>query len=114
MSQDPLRTLLSEDGSGDASLPLRALIDDLPDQVYLKDTEGRYLFNNAKHLKALGAASPEEAVGKSDFDFYPKKLAERYRADEEEILRSGRPLICREEPSVHGEGNERWHTTMKV
>ncbi len=59
------------------------MVDDLPDQVYVKDTEGRYLFNNAKHVEALGAASSDEVAGKSDFNFYPKELAERYRADEQ-------------------------------
>jgi hypothetical protein len=67
----------------------------------MKDTEGRCLFNNAKHVEALGAAGPEEAAGKSDFDFYPKELARRYRADEQEILDLGRPLVCRE-------GGDRW------
>ncbi len=62
----------------------------------------------------MGAAIPEEIAGKSDADFYPEELAERYRADEQEILCSGRPLIDKEEPSVDGEGNERRHSTTKV
>ncbi len=113
MTKSPLHNLSGEDTLDDSSL-LRTLIDDLPDQVYVKDTKGRYLFNNTKHVEALGAASSEEVTGKSDFDFYPKELAERYRADEQEIIRSGQPLICREEPSVDGEGKKRWHLTMKV
>jgi hypothetical protein len=48
----------------------------------MKDTEGRCLFNNAKHVEALGAAGPEEAAGKTDFDFYPKELARHHRANE--------------------------------
>jgi PAS domain-containing protein len=71
---------------------LRALIDNLPDHVYLKDTEGRYVLNNAGHAKDLGAASPEEIAGKPDFDLYPRELAERYHADEQEIFHSGQPL----------------------
>jgi PAS domain-containing protein len=90
------------------------LIDSLPEQVYVKDTEGRYLLNNLAHVRALGAASPEKVAGKSDFDFYPKELAERYRADEREVLVSGRTLIDKEELSVDGEGNQRWHSTTKV
>ena len=113
MSQSFLHKLSAKDVLDDFSL-LRTLIDVLPEQVYVKDTEGRYVLNNLAHLRALGAASPEEIAGKSDFDFYPKELAERYRADEREITRSGRPLIDKEEPSVDGEGNERWHSTTKV
>src|SRR5918999_300701 len=113
MSQDPLYTLSTENGSADPSL-LRTLIDALPEQVYVKDTEGCYVLNNLAHVRALGAASPEQIAGKSDFDFYPEELAERYRADELVVLDSGRPLIDEEEPSVDEEGNERWHSTTKV
>ncbi len=62
----------------------------------------------------MGAASPEEIAGKSDFDFYPEELAERYRADEQEILCSGRPLIDKAEPSMDGEGNEKRHETIRM
>src|SRR5919202_4471158 len=100
MARDILRSLLTKDRLDDSSL-LCALIDDLPGQVYVKDTEGRYLLNNSKHVDALGAASPEEVAGKSDFGFYPKELAERYRADEEEIIRFGRgPLLIGGAPRV--------------
>ena len=113
MTQNPLYSLTTQNGSNDSSL-LRTLIDSLPEQIYVKDTEGRYLLNNTGHARALGAESPEKFAGKSDFDFYPRKFAERYRADEQEIFRSGKPLVNKEEPSVDGEGNERWHSTTKV
>jgi PAS domain S-box-containing protein len=93
---------------------LRTLVDTLPDHVYVKDTESRYVLNNFAHARALGAASPEEAARKSDFDFYPEELAERHRADEQEIIQSGRPLVNREQPSVDREGNRRWYSTTKV
>ena len=93
---------------------LRTLIDSLPDYVYVKDTEGRYLLSNLEHAKALGAASPEEIAGKTDSDFYPSQLVERYRADEREVIDSGLPLVDKEEPSVDEEGNQRWHTSTKV
>ena len=62
----------------------------------MKDTEGRCLFNNAKHVETLRTAGPEEVAGKSDFDCYPKELARRQRTDEQEILDLGRSLVCRE------------------
>jgi PAS domain S-box-containing protein len=113
MIQNPLYSLPAKDEL-DGSTLVRTLIDSLPEQFYVKDTEGCYLFNNLAHVSALGAESPEKIAGKSDFDFYPKKFAERYRADEQEIFRSGKPLVDKEEPSVDGEGNERWHSTTKV
>jgi PAS domain-containing protein len=88
MSQSFLHKLSAMDALDDSRL-LRTLIDALPEQIYVKDTEGRYVLNNLAHVRALGAASPEEIAGKSDFDFYPEELAERYRADEREVTRSG-------------------------
>jgi diguanylate cyclase (GGDEF)-like protein/PAS domain S-box-containing protein len=104
----------SADGQWEDIELLRTLIDALPDRIYVKDTEGRYVFSNAAHVKKLGAASPEEVAGKTDFDFEPVELAERYRADEQEILRFGQPLIGKEEPSIDEDGNERWNSTSKV
>jgi len=93
---------------------LRILVDTLPDHVYVKDTDGRYILNNFAHARALGAASPEEAAGKSDFDFYPEELAERYRADEHEVIRSGRPLVDKEQSNLDEEDNRRWHSITRV
>jgi len=47
-------------------------MDSLPDDIYVKDTNGQYVLNNLSHVKALGASSSEEVAGKSYFDFYPK------------------------------------------
>ena len=92
---------------------LRALIDSLPDYLYVKDTESRYVLDNRGHIKALGTSSPEEVAGKSDFDFYPEELAEQYHADEQEIVRSDQPLVNKEESSMDEEGNRRWHSTTR-
>src|SRR5215210_2681667 len=108
MSQSFLHKLSAKDVLDDFSL-LRTLIDVLPEQVYVKDTEGRYVLNNIAHVRALGAASPEEIAGKSERDLHPKELAERCRADEQKVIRSGRLLVYREESSVDGKGNRRWH-----
>lgn len=97
----------------DSSL-LRTLVDSLPEQIYVKDIEGRYVLSNLVPARALGAVSPEEVTGKSGFDFYPEELVERYCADEQEVIRSGRPLIDKEESSVNGEGSERRHSATKV
>ena len=116
MSRDPSKNSIMEDGfeEFDRLDLLRILIDTLPDQLYVKDVEGRFVVNNIKHVEDLGAANPEEIAGKTDFDFYPKELAEQYRADEREVIRSGRPLIGKKEPSVDEEGNRSWHSSTKV
>jgi PAS domain S-box-containing protein len=93
---------------------LRTLIDTLPDYVYAKDTEGRYVLNNLAHVRVMGAAQPREVRAKTDLDFFPKELALRYRADEALVLQSGQPLFNREEPVVDSKGNRQCVLTNKV
>jgi PAS domain S-box-containing protein len=71
----------------------RAIIDNLPDSLYVKDSQSRFLLNNAAHIRALGGnITAEQMRGKNDFDFFPKDVAERYRSEEKEIMRSGKPV----------------------
>jgi two-component system, sensor histidine kinase and response regulator len=93
---------------------LRTLIDNMPDPIYVKDSEGRFLVANPEVARVMGIRSPEELLGKTDFDFYPADLAQRYLNDETAIMQSGQPLINREEPSPTTEGRERWMLTTKV
>lgn len=93
---------------------LRTLMDSLPDLVYFKDTEGRYLLNNKAHLHSLGKEKQEDVLGKTTFDFNPPELAQRYHEDEQQILRTGKPIIDNEELAIHRDtGEQRWHLTSK-
>ncbi len=113
MTRTSLSDLLKRAKLGDSG-QLRALVDELPDQIYIKDPEGRYVFNNINYAKALGTSSPEEVVGKTDFEFYPQELAERYSVDEQEVISSGRSLVDDEESRVDEQGNRTWFSTIKV
>jgi PAS domain S-box-containing protein len=93
---------------------LRTLIDNLPDYVYAKDAEGRFLAANLAVARIMGAATPQDLLGKTDADFYPPELAAEYRADEEELLRLGQPLVNKDEPHLDPAGNPRTVTTTKV
>ncbi len=93
---------------------MRTLIDALPDYIYVKDVQGRNILVNAAMARAYGLDAPEEAIGKSDFDFYPRELAERYYAAEQPILREGKALIGFEEPSIDATGRPIWHSSTKV
>ena len=74
---------------------LRVLVDNLPDLVYIKDTQGHYVMDNATHRNFLGLRTAEQIVGKTAFDFYPKDLAERIRADDETVLESKIGVVSR-------------------
>jgi diguanylate cyclase (GGDEF)-like protein/PAS domain S-box-containing protein len=86
----------------------------LPDLIYAKDTESRFVIGNIAVARLMGA-TPDELLGKTDFDFYPQELAKQYYADEQEIIRSGQPLINREEPLMDQlTGRKGWLSTTKV
>lgn len=94
---------------------MRTLIDNLPDLIFVKDVSGRYLLNNRAHMHSMGVKRQEEILGKTTFDFNPHELAMLYTKDEREIVRSGKPLIEREEIALHRDTlEERWHLTTKV
>jgi len=59
-------------------LLLRTLIDNLPDCIYAKDTAGRKTMANPADLKNLRCNTEAEAIGKSDFDLFPKDIAEQF------------------------------------
>ena len=97
----------------DARRQLRALIDNLPDCVYIKDTAGRKTLANPADLKNLRCQTEAEAIGKSDLDFFPKDIAEKFWADDQKVI-AGQPVINREEYLFDEAGRKRWLLTSKL
>ncbi|HYM00151.1 MAG TPA: ATP-binding protein, partial [Blastocatellia bacterium] len=93
---------------------LDTLINNVPDYIYVKDVQHRFLVANAALAHRMGAASPSELLGKSDFDFYPKEEAEKYSREENEVMRSERGVVNREEATLDPAGNTIWHLTTEV
>jgi PAS domain S-box-containing protein len=93
---------------------LRSVIDNLPDLIFLKDVEGRYLLDNAAHQRWLRASDASEVLGRTVHDFYPDELAGEFHADDEEIVRSGQALFNHEERIIDAEGTARWVLTTKI
>ena len=94
---------------------LRTLIDNMPDYIYVKDANGRFIVANIAVAHVMGAKTPEELISKTDFSFFPQELAARYQADEREIVQSSRPLINREEHVVdQTTGKAIWLLTTKM
>jgi PAS domain S-box-containing protein len=92
---------------------LRALIDNLPDYIYVKDMAARKTLSNAADIRALGCQSEAEVLGKTDFDFFPREVAEKLFADDREVLK-GQPHINREEKVINADGEVFWTLTTKV
>jgi PAS domain S-box-containing protein len=93
---------------------LRALIDNIPDFMYVKDTESRIVVANSHLARVVGVETPEQLMGCTDFDLFPRELASGYYEDEQEVMRSGQPLYDREEKGFDGTGNESYVLTTKV
>ncbi len=93
---------------------LRMLIDLIPAMLYVKDAQSRFLVCNEAVAQAMGT-TPAEAIGKTDFDFFPKEMAEAFFVDEQAIIRSGQPLIDREELALaRTKGEVRQLSTSKI
>jgi two-component system sensor histidine kinase/response regulator len=93
---------------------LDSLMRSIPDNIYFKDTEGKYLRINPAKAACSGLKDPKEAIGKSDADFFSPEHAERAKRDEEEVMRTGQPLIGKEERNVYPDGTVRWMSTTKL
>jgi PAS domain S-box-containing protein len=83
---------------------LRTLIDNIPDMVFVKDTQHHFLLNNIAHARTLGAANPQDMVGKSDLDYFPPHLSSRMRTEEKQVVETGVPLIDQEQHLVFTTG----------
>ena len=92
---------------------LRSLIDALPDQIYVKDCQSKFVACNTAAANMMGLEKFEAIVGKSDFDFFPHSLAEKFCNEEIAVL-SGQPRVNREERIESASGEPRWLLTTKV
>ncbi|HVS35240.1 MAG TPA: response regulator [Gemmataceae bacterium] len=93
---------------------LRALMDHLPDHIFVKDTRSRFVTANAATVQTLGAKSLEDILNKTDFDFLPQERAQQFYADEQTVVRTGRPLLNREELLIDAAGRRKWLLTTKA
>lgn len=93
---------------------LRTLIDSLPDRIYVKDKDCRFVVCNRAIANMYGAKSPDELLGKTDFDLYPRERAQEYYDEEQQIMRTGVPVINEEKHGVDGTGDPLWGLNTKV
>lgn len=92
-----------------------SLMDNIPDAIYFKDLESRFLRLSpamGKHLFQL--AAPEDAIGKTDADMFTEEHAKQARSDELEIIRTGRPLVARVERETWPDRDDTWVSSTKM
>ncbi len=93
---------------------LRTVVDNLPDRIYVKDTEGRKTLANQADMLASGAKTMQDIIGKSDFDLYPAELAQKFWADDKLVLDTQLPVLNHEEPGLDENANPVWVITSKI
>lgn len=93
---------------------LHTLMDNIPDSIYFKDAESRFTRINRSMALRFKLESPDQAIGKTDADFFDPDYARQSRLDEEEIFRLGLPIVGKEEREVWPGGETGWMLTTKM
>ncbi|MGZ0655894.1 PP2C family protein-serine/threonine phosphatase [Coraliomargarita sp. W4R72] len=91
------------------------ILEQVADRIYIKDTKGRFVFVSDALAHAHGHLQRSDLEGMSDFDFYDKEIADSFYAEEQEILRTNKPVVNRVEKEVWLEGGRlTWVSVSKV
>lgn len=93
---------------------LRAMIDQVPDYLYIKDKDCKFVIANRAVARDLGHGDPHTLIGKSDLDVHPLQLARRYYEDDLSVIRDGKSLIDYEEYVLRPDGTQLWLSTSKL
>ena len=93
---------------------LQSVVENIPIRVFWKDAQLRYLGCNTAFAHDAGFSTPDELIGKNDFQMGWGEQAELYRADDQQIIDSGMPKIGYEEPQTTPDGRTIWLRTSKV
>ncbi len=98
----------------DSQRMLSNVLDTIPVRVFWKDLDGRYLGCNTPFARDSGFSVPGDLIGRDDFQMGWKKEAERYRADDRQIVETGVPKLGYEEPQTTPDGGCLWLRTSKI
>jgi PAS domain S-box-containing protein len=93
---------------------LQIFMDNIPDNIYFKDIESRFLRINQAQARFLGVDSPQDALGKTDLDFEMPEFARGFLLEEKQIMETGQPIWNRLEFNPTKDGKPNWFSTTKV
>ncbi len=94
---------------------LRTLLDNSADNIYFKDAQSRFIKVSLSLAKTVGRNSTDEVLGRTDFDFHTEESARQRFAEEQEIMRTGQPLIAKVEEEIWLDGRKpTWCITSKL
>src|SRR5947207_8272745 len=93
---------------------LHILLEQLPEAVYFKDTQNRFIKINRTLASWYGVKDPEDAVGKSDADYFSTEFAKASDEVEQDIMKTGVPRVDVEEKLVWPDGRVVWTSTTRI
>ena len=93
---------------------LQAVIDRLPDNVWVKDVNSRFVIANQVTASRMGFSWPAELIGRTDLELLSPEIANKFYADEQKIVRCGEPMIDMEECVFGSARDKTWISTTKV
>jgi PAS domain S-box-containing protein len=93
---------------------LSAMLDNMPDYIYFKDRESRFVRCSRELVRLFKAEDVQQLLGKTDFDFYAADRARAAFEDEQEIIRTGQPIVGKLEKGNHLDGGVSWVLTTKM
>ncbi len=104
----------AEEAVAQSNKLLQTIINTAPVRIFYKDSDLRYIGCNNVFASDAGVGSPENLVGKDDYQLAWKEQAELYRTDDLHVLESGTPKLSYDEPQTTPEGKQIWLRTSKV
>ena len=93
---------------------LHTLMDHTPDHIYFKDQESRFIRINRSLADQFGLQNPMDAVNKTDFDFFTREHAQQAYQDEQDVIKTGKPIEGKQEKETWPDEQDTWVSTTKV
>lgn len=114
ISKDVTALKQAEAEVAETSILLETLLENSPDCIYFKDRQSRFVFFSKSFAKLFNVADVESLRGKTDFDFFLEEHARPAYEDEQEIIRTDKPIIGKLEKEPHPDGRVTWALTTKM
>jgi diguanylate cyclase (GGDEF)-like protein/PAS domain S-box-containing protein len=108
------RKKMADDALNIKNIFFNALMDNIPDSIYFKDTRSRFVLINKALADKFGLEKPEDAIGLTDFDFFDEELARPRFNGEQHVIKEGKPFIEHEKVEIIEGRPEKWVASTKV
>ena len=114
VGRDITRRKQAEDALEQEQSLLKAFMDNTTDHIYFKDKESRFIRINKAQMNLFHLSDAQEAIGRTDAEFFTKEHAQQAYADEQEVIRSGIPMAAKEEKETWPSGEDTWVSTTRA